>query len=205
MFLFTITAIIHIFFCYQNLEQLRRLTKPLLIPLLIGYYWTSVSDANILVILALISAFFGDVLLLGKDKRCFVAGLTAFLLGHIIYLVLFSSDFNIEKLGLWLLVVFFYLIVGIVAYQSLSRGVGRLKIPIITYIAILETMSVFAFFSLWLNPSLGRLLVYIGTLLFCLSDYLLARRVFIQANARPHLMVMSTYLAAELLIVMGMV
>lgn len=77
---------------------MRIITKPLLIPLLFGYYVLSASEVMFLVALALAFGWLGDVLLLGKKEIWFIAGLAAFLTGHIMYILVFISDINASRL-----------------------------------------------------------------------------------------------------------
>lgn len=201
---FIIIAIFHLVCCFKDGELLRKITKPLLIPLLIGYYLTNTLSPQLTIVWALLLGWGGDVLLLRSKSSWFIAGLIAFLGGHFLYITTLIADLNRLDYHLLLPLFILYCLIGVLAFVYLRERLGALKIPVITYIIVLELMSLIALHRLWFNPNLGTALVFVGTLLFCLSDFLLSQRFFIKEGRHPHFNVMLTYLTAQFLIVYGL-
>ena len=146
----------------------------------------------------------GDILLLWDGAVFFAAGLVAFLLGHICYIVILLSGMGIllnsKKITLWLLPV----AVAIVA-ASFFKVEWPLRIVLMVY--ALTLLSVPTCGGLWLlcGRKLGWLILS-GGLLFVFSDSLLALKAFNHLDfSLHHAIVMCTYLVAELLLVGGMV
>lgn len=202
--LFIIAGILHLACCLKDWELLRQLTKPILIPLLIGYYLTNAITPQPIIAGALLFGFAGDVLLLSSKRSWFIAGLLAFLGGHFLYITTLVVDLNRLDYHILLPAFFLYGLIGVLAFVYLRESLGALKIPVITYLIVLEAMSLIALHRLWFNPNQATALVFIGTLLFCLSDFLLSQRFFVKAGRHPHFNVMLTYLTAQCLIVYGL-
>ncbi len=92
-------------------SAMQNISKPLLMPLLIGWLLYSgirnVTKRN-WIILALFFSWLGDVLLMfqEKDALFFILGLSAFLIAHLFYIVFFFIINRKEKLKLnWLLII----------------------------------------------------------------------------------------------------
>jgi uncharacterized membrane protein YhhN len=150
----------------------------------------------------------GDVALLGRGERSFLTGVASFFAAHVAYVAAFGSvrgDRSEQHpaglaaaLGLWL-----------TAGPTLSAAAGRkdpaLRLPVGAYATILSAM--FAT-SRMLGPTLpadARRTVQAGTVLFVLSDTVLAVQEFLLPERRPALesVVMATYTAGQGLIAAG--
>ena len=83
---FVAFGILHLTALYWDLELLRRLSKLVLIPLLLLVYISS-SNAKpkTTVVFALIFSFLGDVLLLGTISAFFLSGIAVFLVTQLLY------------------------------------------------------------------------------------------------------------------------
>jgi len=87
--------------------------KPLIIPVVIGYFDSQVNDItkgfNKWIVFALIFSWIGDVLLMFQDKKdiFFLLGLSSFLLAHIFYIIYFHKARLRDnvKSNPWLLVI----------------------------------------------------------------------------------------------------
>lgn len=182
------------------------MTKPLLIPLLLGFYLVSATEPNYLIILALVLGWLGDVFLLGSKTHWFLMGLLAFLGGHIMYSLAFAQNLPAVEVFPAVAAGAVYLFMGLLGYRSLLRpGMGTLRLPVLLYILALISMSWLAALNWYSNPISGNTVILIGTWFFCLSDYLLGRRLVKPTEHLSHLAVMLTYLLAQLLIIIGLV
>jgi uncharacterized membrane protein YhhN len=130
----------------------------------------------------------GDVALLGKGQRAFLAGLGAFLLGHIAYVV------GIAQLHPALDVRYAVLpiAVGAGALWQLWPHLGSMKIPVIAYVLVIVAMVVGAL------PLGGRLAL--GAVLFFASDLSVARDKFVASTFANKAWGLPAYYAGQLLI-----
>lgn len=203
---FSILYLIVLFFGHDNLDLF---LKPALIPLLgFGVYFHHKFPSRKTLLTALLFSWIGDVVLLFADiaEIYFILGLVAFLISHIAYCVLFNKqitgEIQINKLffGIGSLLIAFYLI-GMVLF--LMPSLGDLKIPVIIYAAVISTMLLFAFngYLIWKKP--GSLYVFLGAVIFVISDSILAIAKFHTPIEKSSFFIMLTYLVAQYLLVVG--
>ncbi|CAI8782095.1 lysoplasmalogenase [Chryseobacterium sp. IT-36CA2] len=174
----------------------RLLSKPLLLPIIIWFYFTyskqDVFRINQWFLSGLILSFLGDVFLLFRWG--FMPGLGSFLLAHICYIVYF---FKIRKKNVWswITVVLLYLVSFI---YFIYPYLNEMKIPVVIYGITISTM-------LYFSISTSSLLLFIGAILFVVSDSVLAINMFVQHTIGKELVVMITYVLAQLMLVLGVV
>ena len=199
-------------FCILSVLELRfhgtdkeRFFKPLLMPLLIVFYLSSAlamgREIRFLLIPALIGGFLGDTFLL-RDEY-FIPGLLSFLAGHIFYIADFWRNIKVTWLRPIPVIVFvmIYLLYMILVVQKLFPGMdARAKAPVSLYIGIILAMS-FSSYLMYMNgKTTGRMVTWVGTMLFLVSDTILSFQIF---HKKSGAWVMPTYLAAQFLIVLG--
>ena len=148
-----------------------------------------------MIIAGLVFSMAGDVFLMLPSDR-FVAGLVAFLVAHLFYIVAFISE--ISTLIWWPLIPL--VTYGIVIYFVLAPYLGKLKPPVLIYIAVILIMAWFAW-ERW-NHSIqsGAFLAYVGAVLFIISDTILAINRFLRAFKLARVLNLTTYFAAQCLI-----
>lgn len=121
------------------------------------------------VLLALLLGLTGDLLLM--LRRGFLPGLTSFLLAHVAYVVAFSV-LLLPRLwpAAWVLPP---LVVSTVAAAWLSPHLGRLRVPVLAYVAVITVMvwGAIAVTAAGQGPGI----VAAGAALFYLSDLAVAR------------------------------
>ena len=149
--------------------------KPLAILLIIGLAlqnWSRhKSDYCRLIVTGLCFSLLGDLLLIWPDQY-FLAGLFAFLLAHVSYLLAFSRDAGFPAR---LPVLLIYLSIGAFSYGVLFPALpADLRIPVGLYATLLAAMAGQAMGRLFeLRTSASRRSA-IGAIFFMLSDLLLA-------------------------------
>lgn len=148
-----------------------------------------------MIIAGLFFSMAGDVFLMLPSDR-FVAGLVAFLVAHLFYIVAFISEIN--TLIWWPLIPL--VIYGLVIYFILAPFLGKLKPPVLIYIVIILTMAWFAWERWSQTSQSGALLSYAGALLFVISDTILAINRFRGAFKSARVLNLTTYFAAQCLI-----
>ena len=158
---------------------LRMITKP--IPVLLMAYWVSTLRVRgryqLAIMIGLLLCALGDILLEMSDTT-FLAGLVAFLLGHVAYIVAFTQDSR-KLHPLRAAAAYTY---GLLAYGFLARtgSLGDMRIPVMIYVLVISIMLWRAAgrigepkilpFSAWAG--------LIGALFFVFSDSVLAFRLF---------------------------
>jgi len=137
----------------------------------------------------------GDVALMLPGDR-FVLGLASFLIAHLCYLAAFT-----DGVGLLLKpVAALYALMAGAVITPLWPGLGSLRGPVLVYMAVITMMAAQAA-GRWLTlRSAGARLAAMGAALFVVSDATLAIDRFGEGFAAASLVVMTTYIAAQLLI-----
>lgn len=151
------------------------------------------------VVAGLILSLAGDVFLMLPHDQ-FVAGLASFLLAHLAYLIAFTAD---VRFGAPVIPFAFYAMIGAILVALLWPRLGRLKIPVLMYVAVILAMAAQAASRAMVLDSTAARLAAVGAALFVCSDALLAwnrfRRRFLIAEA----LIMTTYIAAQALIALS--
>lgn len=185
-------------------KKQKRYAKGFLMPfLLLCYVLTAKEkeiDINYFILFALFFGWLGDIALINKTKRNVIIGILTFLIGHIIYALLFIQDIYI----LFSFKIFGLLIYGIYTYfviYKLFPNVEKKMIPLtIIYIVIILCMSITAYFRYPKITGVSYYLTWIGSLCFLCSDTILSFEIYAKGS---HHGVMILYLFAQTLIVCG--
>ncbi|MBY0464877.1 MAG: sterol desaturase family protein [Burkholderiales bacterium] len=140
----------------------------------------------------------GDVLLM-LSPSLFVAGLAAFLLAHLCFLVLFSRDapWFASRVAVWCT-----LALGVGMYAVLLTGLPtQLQLPVAAYVLAIAAMAAQAIGRAVAldTPSARR--VAMGAVAFMCSDALLGINRFVQPLPMSAVWVLSTYYLAQVLMV----
>jgi uncharacterized membrane protein YhhN len=192
---------------YFEVQVLRFFTKPLLMPALASYYYFCSPAPDILVLIALMLAFIGDVALMWPWKKpLFITGLSAFLLGHLFYVYIFlmSVDFLYGRYYLIFMAIPFMLI-GYFIFRKLSNYLGDMKIPVVIYMIVIMLMCFLSFTRVCCFSGQQLFLPLIGSVFFVTSDTILAFYEFKSKFPKGGVYYMSTYILAQLLIVIGLI
>ena len=129
-----------------------------------------VHDSHILAA-ALALSCLGDVLLQLSFRRYFFHALCAFLMAHIAYVLLFTRNWPrpLRPSRIQVTLAALVLAYDVTMFAWLSSALGRLFVPGLAYASALTAMTVSAIFAGFPRP-----LIWIGALLFLISDSLLA-------------------------------
>ena len=184
--------------------MLRRITKCLLMPLLAACYAVFCVSPIASVFAAILFGFAGDVVLLFRPRRfAFPAGILAFAAGHVFYIISFAKRFAVAPP--WFLFAVFGVISLLCASLLISylwKGLPKkLRAPSFVYMLIIGAMVSFsALFTLY-AASAHRWFALVGGVLFAISDTTLSIDAFHHPVRYRNVIVMSTYIAAQTLIV----
>ena len=204
--IYTIFVLLDLLFIYLRENEMRWISKPLLMPVLILFFVTSVKMKSgtqyYLILAALFLSWCGDVLL---QANLFIPGLVSFLLAHVCYILYFKQAGNnrkglIQTKPLLILPVMLYIVLLLVL---LFPYLQQLKIPVILYSITIGVMLLMAMNTRHQFNHTASFLFISGAFLFVLSDSLLAINLFVENHWVMSLSVMATYAAAQYLIVKG--
>jgi uncharacterized membrane protein YhhN len=203
--LLALDAGVHIFACInKNMLMLRRVSKCLLMPLLAVCYALFAREPSSLVIAAILFGFAGDLVLLFRPRKwAFPAGILAFATGHVFYIISFVKRIVVSPP--WYMLALCAL-ATIACAATLTRYLWKcmpkkLKPPSFLYMVIIGSMvSTAILFSLY-GGSVHRWIAAVGGLLFAISDTTLSIDAFHHPVRYRSVIVMSTYIAAQTLIV----
>jgi uncharacterized membrane protein YhhN len=185
----------HVLAEYRGARQCVYIFKPLtmVIILLIALLGKGAAPFyQYMIITGLVFSLAGDVfLMLPKDR--FRAGLVAFLIAHLFYIAAFVPE--ISGLTWWPLAPL--IMYAIVVYRLLAPSLGKLKLPVLFYIAVILTMAWLAFERWTQTGHSGALMAFVGAILFVVSDSILAIDRFRGAFRSAPVLKLSTYFAAQ--------
>lgn len=187
-------------------EELNRYTKPLLMPLMLLYvYRESIGNTTKTVLLlsvAILFSWLGDVVLMFQSTELyFMLGIGLFLIAQVTYVVVLrQATSQGVKVGLARILPF--LVYGVLLFYILLPA-GAFTVPIIVYGLVLLLMMIMAYARKGSTSPKSFRLAFAGSVLFVLSDSILAINAFKTPLPYAGLLIMSTYCAAQYLLAKG--
>jgi len=156
----------------------------------------------------LVFALTGNTLILMQNhhQSYFLYGVIALLICAVFYISAFYLDFRsaqeLDKRGAKI-AIFSTAILCIAFYLFLRPHLGALKLPVIIYVLLMGMMMMMAAFRNQRVNSTSFKLVLAGVLFFVLSGALLACRYFVNPFKYADAYIVSTYMIAQYLIILG--
>jgi uncharacterized membrane protein YhhN len=194
--LYFVILILEIYFSQNGHLTLIKITKPLLMPLLMIIATQSgIKDRSLYI--ALFFSLLGDIFLMFQGQIFFILGLGSFLMAHLAYVVLFKTQFqlNLNKSLPIALAIFFY-------FLFLKKEIPNdLFIPVAVYCCVIALMAIFAVGRI--TSAKSYQIVLLGAVLFVISDALIAYNKFHETLKYGSVWVMGTYGLAQYLILLG--
>jgi uncharacterized membrane protein YhhN len=198
---------------WKNSPRLEYVAKPAVMIALFLWLWTStgLNGALLWFGLGILLSLAGDVLLMIALDRLFLAGLIAFLLAHVAYVIGFNTPF--PALSTWGFILAF--MIGISGVRVISRiiaplhskGQAGLRIPILLYALVISLMLLSAMLKLtdisW--QAGAALLVAFGAFLFYLSDIILAWMKFVAPIQNGRIYNILAYHLGQIALIAGVV
>lgn len=203
---FSILYLLIILFGYENIAWY---LKPFLIPFLIlAVYLSGNFASKKILMIALLFSWLGDVILMFSDRAelYFILGLVAFLISHIVYILLFSKQQKIrtiENRSKYWIGISFILVYFAAMVFTLFPKLGPLKIPVLVYAIVISTMLYFAFKGSFIWTKLPNNPILLGAIFFVTSDSILAFNKFYSPIPFGSFLIMLTYISAQYFIVQG--
>lgn len=163
----------------------------------------SVPGYRPLIVAGLVFCLAGDVLLALPQQRAFLAGLVAFLIGHVWYVIAFTTLGSVTPvvIGLWIALGG----VSGAIHAWLKPHLGTLRRAVAAYVIVISLMVATAIAvatnGAW-SPA-GRAMVIVGALLFYVSDIFVARDRFLGRDIRNRRIGLPAYYTAQFLIALS--
>ena len=212
--IYGLAAIGELFSIAIQYESLHLVCKTMLMPALAMYVIKSFPKGHSVIFRLTLAAIFfswiGDVSLMfqHQNELYFIVGLGGFLIAHLLYIVLYSkaSDapfFSVK--GSWAMSVSYFLVVvyGVIFLVKLIPSLGELLAPVVIYAIVLLGMVIAALMRYLKTSKRSFYLVLIGAVLFMLSDSTIAINKFLKPFEGANIFIMTTYIVAQALIVLG--
>jgi uncharacterized membrane protein YhhN len=198
---------------WKKWTRLEYLAKPAVMVILFLWLWTStgLSGATLWFGLGILLSLTGDVLLMISLDRLFMAGLIAFLLAHLAYLVGFNIP--IPEISAWGFVL--AIIVGLGGMRVIRRivaplaakGQARMRTPIVIYGTVISLMLLSAMMKMtditW-NTN-AAVLVGAGAFLFYVSDIILAWHKFVSPIQNGRIYNIGAYHLGQITLIAGVI
>ena len=206
--------LVHLYSCFFAIENPRIVTKVFLMPFLslIYYKATPKEKFSKTIFIAIILGFCGDVLLLNDSYfPLILLGIGFFFFGHVLYIINFLIETglrNIKKYFMFFVIIsLVYIIYANFAFFNLKEGFqrGKILVPGACYIIQLALLNIASGIYAYTYFNIYAILVHIGTFIFTVSDFVLARKMFYETNPYYQVILMATYILAQTLICFGMI
>ena len=185
-------------------ELTRKITKGLLLPVLLVYYVVAAHQFLWTALVAITLSWLGDLFLIRKDEpRFFRLGMVAFLLSHVFYLVALV----VMTSGVHVPALIASICVALAAEFFLPRLINppkEMRAAIVVYEVVILAMSVGALQYMVSNPTVGSVLLFIGSIVFIFSDVLMTYLAFGTKPKYFNAVTMLPYIVAQGLIVYGL-
>ena len=207
---------INLFSCFYRLNAPRKISKCLLLPLLLCLYLqiTNKEARSKFVIYGIIAGYIGDILLINDNKICLILGIFSFLLCQISYIIDITSriEMKIWKEKIWTafgLLIIFGCFCSYVYKYYLAEGCIRdnLQLPGIVYLTSSGLFNMISLFYLINKKTFNGLMIFVGSSFFFISDYTLSiQTLYVNTffGSYSLFVIMLTYIIAQTLVCVGL-
>jgi len=146
---------------------------------------------------AFLFSWLGDILLIPKSKKIFIAGMLSFLLAHVFFALAFvQHPLNWRwAVGMLVLVIAFVIPFGRWINPHLSK---TMFVPLWLYVIAISVMMVCAAGAYGTTQSIT---ILAGAVIFCLSDIAVARERFVTTSFYNKLVGLPLYFGAQVILV----
>ena len=208
--LFAAASAVHLYHSWTDDAKKRAYTKPVLLLALTGWYLTSASSPDLLLLFALLTSWLGDVLLIPKGNVWFTLGGISFMFSHFLFISAYIPHVDFARVIWWIVVpaaVCYFAVAFRVIFAVRKNTPKPMLAPMYIYLLANSSMNAFALMMLTSLRSAGAAVAYAGAVLFFVSDctlFLVRYHEKQDLIFKKHFTVMLTYLLGEFLIALGM-
>jgi len=202
--LYFLAGIVNLTSAFLFKDKVRIASKICLMPTLLLAYLLGSAPTNLLVVAAIVFSWVGDALLVKKDKRIFfMTGLAAFLIAHLWYIAAFMSLARGLNLAGLIVSGVIAIPLGLVILRLVDAK-APMKIPVTAYAVVIILMSLAALQLLLMRPGPAATAVFVGALVYIVSDSLMAYLLFHRQPKYFNVITMVPYIVAQGCIVLGL-
>ncbi len=193
----------------MTLHKFKILTKPFWVPAITAIYLSAARQINPFVLVSLGFCYIGDLLLIKNRKSWFIAGAFSFMVGHLFYIYVFLESAGglqvFTSYPLFCAVALVPYIIYIILFNKLlAHNMSSIFLVATVYISVLLLMSYSSLTRFWNLPFYSFLMTFSGSILFIISDTLISVRNFKRKFKGIGTIIVVTYIAAQLLIIGGL-
>lgn len=190
----------------QQNQRLRWVFKPAASTLfIIAAAVAGIDDFYALVVLiGLALCWWGDILLIPDSRVAFMAGVGAFLLGHVAYIMAFNSVVIFTRLHLgWVLLV---AVISSAFFAWLRPHVGAMRFMVLAYVVTITIMVWSAWAIYFESPRSAdfRWLIVLGATSFYVSDLAVAIDRFVQPQFNNAYWGLPLYYAGQFMLALSL-
>ena len=207
-----LSALLDWYAVYKGWKKLEYFLKPLTMVFLFIFLLISTGLEGIALWfgMGILLSLAGDVFLM-LPKEQFIAGLVAFLLAHVAYIIGFNQSLPpFDAFGFVMAIILGFIAAKL--YQNIAAGLvkqgkEKLQKPVLAYTAVITIMLLSALLTLsrpdW--DTRTAITVSIGAALFMLSDAILAWNKFVAPIKNGRVMNMAAYHLGQIILIYGVV
>lgn len=198
---------------WKKWNRLEYIAKPAVMVILFIWLWTTTGLTSVPLWfgIGILLSLTGDIMLMISLDRLFLAGLVAFLLAHIAYLIGFNIP--IPEISSW--GIFLAIIIGLGGSRVMRRiiaplalkGQARMRMPVIIYSVVISLMLLSAMMKMtdiiWNTQA--AVLVSIGAFFFYLSDIILAWNKFVAPIQYGRIYNIGAYHLGQIMLIAGVI
>ena len=186
-------------------------SKPLIVPSLALYCWLLFRENDVrgrrvaTLMLAMAFGTLGDILLMFKGQGCFLAGLFAFLIGHLFYLCTIPFPDKEGRKRIFSVTLFALLITIMSVASQFFAVKGFMGVCVTAYACVFAFVIHSGIMAAIDTKNKLYVVTVIGYVLFVISDTILATGVFTDLKIPMRgFWVMLTYILAQMLIAVSL-
>lgn len=198
---FAINSVLHLFW-----KKHGSLTKSLILPSIMLCYFSIAETISPVWVIAAIASWLGDVFLIKPGVKWFTAGGLFFMLSHMVYGLSYIPKIDFSSLNFILVAVIsvIYCAAAAITIFLIRKSAPERMAPLL-YIYLLTNafMNILALMTMLSSLNPFGILIYIGAVLFFISDNFLFIECFHEKKPNYFRTVMSTYITGEFLIALG--
>ena len=196
---FLIVSILDVVAVAMHYPVMQAVFKPMIMLSLMAAYYFSVPKINFLYLLAMAFSFLGDVLLMDKNNL-FLPGIAAFLCTQLIYIYIIQKRLKKVNLKDLLLSIVPFLLFFSVLISILLKNLGEFTIPVMVYGMAISIFGMAALLLYLQYRNFSTRLLLWGSILFIVSDSMIALQKFHSPRHFYPVAIMATYVIAQFLI-----
>ncbi len=195
-------VVVLLFAEYRSADWLRWLAKPAASAAFVGLALACGGLGSVygqLILAGLAFCMLGDILLIARDRRLFLAGMGAFALGHLAYACAFAAIWAGFS-GLTVVVAAATALAIGVTLRQLWPHLGVFRAPVAAYCLIIAGMTAMSFATTSPGGGAPYWLAAGGALGFAASDIAVARDQFVKPEFINRLWGLPLYYAAQMML-----